>query len=242
MLVPVNEVIELLRPYRSIVLPGFFAVFFVLAFAGIALGSRWYARRTFLAYFFVLLLTFNFIAPVTPLPFISWAHFAEPTSQTVHHDEIRIVDANGNELKIDRHATLDSDGVKVSLLTRAMLEEYDEKRNEKVARHLLEESAKHRQEVMTRSAIDHLRFPSHSLTSTWTPAVLNDTDEFVGVRIYRMTFVTSSGGTEVESYEETLLLEVYPYETTPATSASPNTSPPSSINRTASDATASVVG
>lgn len=228
-----SELIELIRPYRLVILPVFFTVFFLLAFLGVALGSRWYARETFMAYFFVLLLVFNFIAPVTLLPFISWSHFAEPRPQTVHHDEIRIVDANGNELKIDKHGTLNSDGISISRLTEAMLQEYDEEKNEQVTRYLISKSRERRQDVMTRSAIDYLRFPPHSLTSTWTPSVLSGTDRFIGIRIYRMTFVTSSNGTEIRSYEETLLLEVYPDETTAPTLPSQNESPTRSMNRTA---------
>lgn len=78
-----------------------------------------------------------------------------------------------------------------------------------------------------------LQFPNHGLTSTWTSELLEGYDEFVGLRIYRMTVETSPDGTEIESYEEEILFELFPNGTAPERRAAPNTTPPTSINRTA---------
>lgn len=237
-----NSLIESVRPYRHIVVPGFFFGFFAVAFTAIVLGSRWQARPAFLVSVFVLLLVFNFVLPMALSPFVAWSQFSNPTPETVQHDEIRIVDANGKELKMDNRATLTFDGISMAPLTSAMVEEYDEDRNEAVTRHLLNESEAYRHEVNSRSASRFFKFPHHGLTNTWTPEVLEEYDEFVGIRIYRMTFVTSADGTEIEHYEERVLLEIYPDGPAPPVQGTANGTPPDGINRTALNPSTSVVG
>lgn len=233
---PASALVELLRPYRMFILPGFFIGFFAVAFIAIALGRRLYARTAFIAFFFALLLVFNFVAPTALFPFVAWAQFSTPMSETAHHNEIRIVDENGKELKIDNRATLTFDGISIGSLTDKMVETYDDEQNEAVARHLLRESTAYRDELHTRSSARYLRFPHHGLTSSWTPEILREYDEFVGVRIYEMTFVTSSDGTEIEEYDEEMRLEIFPNGTAPDAQRTSNTSPPDSINRTAPSA------
>lgn len=237
-----GTLVEMLRPYRMFILPGFFFGFFAVAFVAIALGDRWRAKTTFVVFVFSLLLIFNFIVPVTLSPFVEWGHFSNPTPETVHHDEIRIVDANGKELKIDRRATLAFDGIAISQLTSAMVEQYDDEQNEAVARHLIAESRAYREDVHSRSPSRFLRYPHHSLTSSWTPDVLREYDEFVGIRIYRMTYVTSPDGTEIEHYEEEMILEIYPNGSPPDAPRTTNTAPPDSMNRTAPSLSNGLVG
>jgi hypothetical protein len=237
-----DTLVEMLRPYRMFILPGFFFGFFAVAFVAIALGSRWHARTTFVVFVFSLLIVFNFIVPVTLSPFVSWGHFSNPTPETVHHDEIRIVDANGKELKMDNRATLAFDGISMGPVTTAMVEQDDDEKNEAVAQQLLEDSRAYREEIQTQSSSRFIRFPHHGLTGTWTPDVLQEYDEFVGIRIYRMTYVTSSDGTEIEHYEEEMLLEIYPGGSPPETPRTTNTAPPDSINRTAPNLSNGLVG
>lgn len=237
-----GTLVELLRPYRMFILPGFFIGFFVVAFAAIALGSRWHARTAFVVSVLSLLLVFNFIAPFALSPFVAWSQFSNPTPETVHHNEIRVVDANGHELKMDNRATLTFDGISLGPLTTAMVEQYDDDKNEVVARHLLKESNAYREELETQSPSRFIRFPHHGLSSSWTPDVLQGYDEFVGIRIYQMTFVTSADGTEIEHYEEEMILETYPDSSSPEIPQTINTTPPDSINRTAPNLSSGLVG
>ncbi|MGM0716604.1 MAG: hypothetical protein ACQET5_05375 [Halobacteriota archaeon] len=94
--------------------PGFFLGFFTVAFIAIALGSRWDARTAFVAFLFSLLFVFDFVAPTALLPFVARGQLSDPTPETVHHDEIRIADSNGKELKMDNRATLTFDGISIA--------------------------------------------------------------------------------------------------------------------------------
>ena len=225
-----SGVVEFLRPFRSFILPLFFFGFFAVTFAAVALSDRRRVRKAYVAWFFVMVVFFNTVSPVTLLPFIGWGHFAQPTPETVVHEEIRIVDEHGNELKLDDRATLTFDSVSVGLLTETILENPD--RTEATVRRLVLDAREYRRTIEDPPWIRYLRFPHHGLTNTWTPEMLREYGTFVGVRIYNTTFVTSPDGTEIDRYEETLLFEQYPFEPVPADPPTPNTEPTRSMNRT----------
>jgi len=116
-----------------------------------------------------------------------------------------------------------------------MLHKWNKTRRETVARQIVLDSRAYRTEVQNPSWKRHLRYPNHGLAVAWTPAILEGYGEFVGIRIYRMTYETSADGTEITAYDEELLLEAYPFGT-PARHPPANTEPPESINRTTPDA------
>ena len=231
---PFQEVIELVRPYASYVLPACFIAFFVSAFIAIGVNERDHVRSVFVAFFFIGLVLVNTVIPVAPLPFVNWGHFAQESQweNEVVHREIRVVDEHGNELKFDDRATLSFDGISLGPLSDAMVNRYSERRNEAVARHLVLEARRYRETVMNPPATRYVRYPHHGMRGTWTPEILEGYGTFVGIRIYEMKFVTSPDGTEVVDYEEELLVEVFPFEASIDRPPSPNETPPESINRT----------
>jgi len=235
-------VVELLRPFRSLILPLFFFGFFAVTFAAIALSDRRRVRRTYVAWFFVIVVFFNTVSPVTLLPFIDWGHFAEPTPETVTYNEIRIIDEHGNELKLDDRATLTFDSVSQGPLISAILENPNDDRTQAAVRRLILDASEYRRTIENPSWGRYILFPHHGLTSTWTPDTLRGYGKFVGVRIYSMTFVTSPDGTEVNRYEETLVFEQYPFEPVPADPPMPNTEPTRSMNRTKANVSPPVAG
>lgn len=227
------ELVVLLRPYASYILPGVFFGFFLAAAAAVALGDRWRSRQAFVGCFFAGVVVVNFVVPMAPLPFVSWGHFSEPTSEVETHTEIRLVDASGNEVKMDDRMTLEFDAVSTGPMIRQIRSDDSDTSDEAAARHLLRQARAYRAEV-AGGQTDALRFPHHGLTSVWTPSLLEEYDRFVGVRMYEMTFVTSPDGTEVVRYDETMVFEAFPSREAAPAPPSNRSTPTRSMNRTGS--------
>lgn len=220
-----RSLVQFLRPYAEFILPLAFFGFFLAA--GLAIYYRRNRRvvTSFLAGFLVVMLLFQTVMPVVVTPFMNWHKFSNPREPTEVRHEIRVVDADGNELRYDNEATLAFNGVRMSALHRQMREEYSEERNREVARFLLERAREYRTQVergtprrgatWTEEGVRPsraIRFPAHGHTSTWTADQLSEYSEFVGIRLYRMEVVTSEDGTEVVSYTERRLFEHYSTE------------------------------
>lgn len=204
------DLVETLRPLAPIVVPLFWVTFFGFALVAIYHHRHQRLRRAFIASFFVGLVFFATISPVVLLPYVQWHKFSTPYPTEVEHLQMRVVDEHGDELMLDNRATLAFEGVRMSGLNNRMVEEYDEATNERVARHLLEQAETYRSSLRSPSPLRYVRFPHHGITSTWTADELETYGAFVGIRIYRLTIVTSDDGKEVLEIEETLLFEAFP--------------------------------
>ncbi|SFR68954.1 hypothetical protein [Halogeometricum limi] len=227
-----DQLVTLLRPYASLVLPGVLVLFFVAASAAVVLSDRWHARRAFVLCFFVGLLLSNFLLPVSPLPFVSWGHFSQPTSEVETYREIRLVDESGHEIKMDDGLTLAFDSVSERQLIRHVRGGQSDARNETEARRLLARASQYREAVGRGETGRIERFPHHGLTSRWTPELLDGYERFVGVRVYEMTFVTSEDGTHVVRYEEAVVFESFPLADAESIPARASSMPTRSMNRT----------
>lgn len=226
-----EELVSLLRPYATYVLPGLLVAFFVSACVAVLLSDRLYARKLFVSCFFVALILSNFALPA-PLPFVSWGHFSEPTSEVETYTEIRFVDEAGHEIKMDDRMTLTFDSVSTTRLTRYLQSGQTPAENDTRARQLLDRGSAYRERIRRGEAGQVGQFPHHGLTSEWTPSLLDDYERFVGVRIYQLTFVTSEDGTEVLEYEEQAVFESYPLADAESIPSRQSSMPTRSMNRT----------
>ena len=120
--------IDMLRPYSDLILPIFFIGFFVVTFTSVYLYKNDRIRTTYITGFLVLLLVMNTVAPVSVLPFINWHKFSDPRAAEQTTYEVRIVDANGRELRYDPKATLKSEGVYMLPLPTKMANEYSDEK------------------------------------------------------------------------------------------------------------------
>ncbi|MFD1597580.1 hypothetical protein [Halobellus rarus] len=227
-----EQLVTALRPYATLILPGFLVVFFVGAAVAAVLSDRWYARRLFVACFFVGLILSNSVLPMAPPPFVSWGHFSQPTAEVETYQEIRLVDESGHELKMDDKMTLAFDSVATTRLIKHMRRGQNTTENETTARLLLDRATEYREAVERGDAEGLARFPSHGLTSVWTPELLDGHERFVGVRVYEMTFVTSEDGTEVVRYEEDVVFEAFPLADEEAIPSRNGSMPTTQMNRT----------
>jgi hypothetical protein len=186
---------------RILLLTGFVLV----TIGAVALSDRPLVRRSYVAGFFACLLLVNAVG-VAALPFVHWHKFsAEGPTVEVDH-QFRVVDAAGRELDYDHRATLGADGVSMYLI-HSRLDEYDDAQRAAVAGYLFERAVLYREAVESRSALHLVRFPPHDIENTWDTPELAGYDAFVGIRLYRIEFVSDAAGTGVESRSETVLEE-----------------------------------
>jgi hypothetical protein len=179
---------------------------FVLAtIVAVALSDRPLVRRSYVAGFFACLLLVNAVG-VAALPFVHWHKFSAEGPAVEVDRQFRIVDAAGRELDYDHRATLGADGVSMYLI-HSRLDEYDDAQRAAVAGYLFDRAVLYRGAVESRSALHLVRFPPHDIENTWDKPELAGYDAFVGIRLYRIEFVSDAAGTGVESRTETVLEE-----------------------------------
>lgn len=217
---PIEAVIELLRPYAVLLLPVFFFGFFFVTALAVYLSDRRYVTKSYVAGFLVVMLLFQTVMPIYITPIINWHKFS--SERPVEHTgyEIRVVDANGKEITLDRRGTLSFNGIQP--FGDRMANEYSEETNDKIAAWLLKRVTEYRMGIergeprrgaMPRDVVESperlYRFPAHS-TGAWSAYELREYSEFVGIRVYRVTTITSDDGTEIVSQSEELVFEKYP--------------------------------
>lgn len=226
------SVVEVLKPYAEFLLPMIFFGFFAVVGITLLLSNRRPGvRKTFVIGFVVVLFMFQVsVVPLSPPPFMVWHKFSDTwDSERVEH-EFRVVDASGQELKFDEKSTMAFEGVRMTALHHRMNNEFSEQERIEAARFLLSSAREYRTAVergdpargfvWTDGGI-RLRylasFPAHGHVATWTPAQTSQYQEFVGIRLYQMTIVTSEDGSEVVSSSEEMVFEYM--EDDPAASA-----------------------
>jgi len=206
----ISMLVDGLRPYAPVVLSITFVWTFLFGLTAVAFGNRkQWLKNGFIAYIFIGLLACNFVFPLAPHPFVSWGHFSEPTTEIVTYQELRLVDEHGTELKFDSRATLTFDSASMRPIRERVRREAADSGESETARALIEQATDYRNSVKSQSMVDKVKFPHHGLTSTWDPETLDQYGEFVGIRLYEMTFVTTPDGTTVTEYEETVVAETF---------------------------------
>jgi hypothetical protein len=139
-------------------------------------------------------------------PLVHWHKYSGEYSQEMTESELRIVDANGNELEYVDRALLGvgSDGPNMDPLV-SEFRECEAGQNRAIAQYMLRAAQDYRNEVATRSIVRRVRFPPHVLHSAWTPSELRSHDRFVGIRLYEITVTTSATGDEFTSRSDRLM-------------------------------------
>lgn len=214
-------ILDTLMDYSHVLHPIIFFGFFFVTGVAILLNRNESARRTYATGLVLVLLLFQIsIVPFFFPPFMAWHKFSKTWDQERVEYEFRMVDANGREVKFDEKSTLAFETVRMVTLHDEMVNDYSAEKNEEIGRWLLESARTYRVDVMEHHPPRGLvwtdggiqlryltRFPAHGHVATWTPAELRQYDEFVGIRQYQMTIVTSEDGSEVVSYSEEMTFE-----------------------------------
>lgn len=185
----------------------FFGGFFLAAFLAIRYAHVSRVRRGFLGGFFAVLVVVALVAPVQPLPMIQWHKFSNPVPQEETVYQLRVVDADGRELRYDSDATLEVDGVYLHRMLDDLVEAEPAEQRE-IGRHLLEKAREYRVRLANPRPSRFFRYPPGGLFGRWTAEKLAEYDEFVGLRVYEMTAETSPDGRTIVDTEEVLVLEL----------------------------------
>ncbi|WP_394740122.1 hypothetical protein [Natronococcus roseus] len=184
-----------------------FPVVYVLFFLGtlgiLAVARRRYAREVWLAGFFTTLLAVTLVG-MPLLPVVDMHKFAQPSEEEETYYEIRMVDASGEELRVDDRATPPVTGTRTSTVGGQLADEYTDEQRLEMGEFYLENVREHRQTVEAgeRSVTDRLQPPRYVDDRAWTAAELEEYEAFEAIRIYEHTVVYSDDNTAVDSTEE----------------------------------------
>ncbi|MDG5820258.1 hypothetical protein [Natronococcus sp. A-GB7] len=196
-----------------------FPVVYVLFFLGtlgiLAVARRQYAREVWLAGFFATLLAVTLVG-MPLLPVVDMHKFAQPSEEEETYYEIRMVDAAGNELRVDDRATPPVTGTRTSTVAGQLAEGYTDDQRLEMGEFYLANAREHRQAVESgeRSVTDRLQPPRYVDDEAWTAAELREYEAFEAIRIYEHTVVYSDDNTAVESNEERLRVTIDPTDGT----------------------------
>lgn len=206
-----DQIVEALSPFADIILPGFYLAFLGGTLLMLVLKHRAFARRLWLAGFLSTLLVVTVLgAPI--LPVVDMHKFSQPSPEERTYHEVRVVDADGTEIRYDTRAVPPMQGTRTSGLGRWMVERFDDERRLEMATFLLSEAEEYRAELLAgeRGGLERLQPPRYVDESRWTAADVRGLERFESIRVYRHTIVFSEDSTEIESSETELRLEVDP--------------------------------
>jgi hypothetical protein len=193
--------------------PVLVASVFVASVVGVVLAVRHSedprVRKSFVAIFFVGLLTVN-VYPASPLlPFSHLHKYTGESSNPTTYYEIYVVDESGDELRYDGNAAPPA-GFLARFAT-AITTDYSEPKAKSAAEYLLKRAIAYRQRIEDgRGVAPHVDFPPHALGDSWDEKTLARHGEFVALRIYRVELRYAESGLSVESRDRTLAARLTP--------------------------------
>jgi hypothetical protein len=191
----------------------FFISFVVMMAAGFYFKDRFQIREFCVRTLVVLVLAVNIIG-IQFVPVVHLQKFGSPSEENITHHEIRIVDANGNEIVLDARAVEPVPysrlhgvyGVWGSMLNGS------NGTNDAVGRHIFTEACSYRQEIQSGPFIwkNSFQIPQHEYGEKWTAKELASYDNFTALRVYRVQKVLNEEETAFETRSETEIYELTP--------------------------------
>jgi hypothetical protein len=210
-----DQLVDALSPFADLILPGFYLAFLGGTLLILVLKHRAYARRLWLTGFLSSLLVVTLLgAPI--LPVVDMHKFPDPSPEERTYHELRVVDADGEEVRYDARAVPPMQGTRTSRLGRWMVEDYSDEKRLEIAGFLIREAEEYRASLLAggRAPIERLQPPRYVDEERWTAAEVRDLSRFESIRVYRHTIVYDEDSTGIESRETELRLEVTPGDDT----------------------------
>ena len=195
--------VAILAESTQILFPVVYVLFFLGTLGILAFARRQYAREVWLAGFFATLLAVTLVG-MPLLPVVDMHKFAQPSDEEETYYEPRVVDAAGNELRVDDRATPPVTGTRTSTVSGQMADGYTDDQRLEIGEFYLENAREHRQAVESgeQSMSDRLQPPRYVDDRAWTATELESYEAFEAIRIYEHTVVYSDDNTAIESTEE----------------------------------------
>lgn len=207
-----DTLVELLGPIADLLLPAIYASFMIGTAVLLALADRRPARRLWLVGLFSGLVVVTLVgAPL--LPFVDMNKYADSTDEEFTYYEIRMVDAEGTELRYDTRAIPPvKGGTRHSRLGGLMVESYSDGERLEMARFLFDSAVEYRAEVEADEArrLERLQAPRYVDSEPWTREDLADVEPFRSIRIYEVTLVYEDDNTGIASRDERERLRIDP--------------------------------
>jgi hypothetical protein len=202
---------------------------FVVFFLGSAVAVRYHdhpAVRRGWSVAFVLMLFVPLVVG-SNWPFVAWVLYGDVAPTETTHYRAYLVESDGDHVRYDARA-LD---VVTSTVMRGYSErlatDSDDPATGRAGEFFVRRANDHRRRVTGRYAVglDYWlphgpRFPRHQLDHRWSPAVTDQYERFVALRVYRVDARIARDGSAIERVDCT------PVRTVPAESVSTATVPP----------------
>lgn len=192
-----------LEPFRNVLFPLVYGGFFLGTLVALALLNRRSVRRLWLGAFFATLLVVTAVG-MPLMPVVEMHKFSEPTDEEMTYYELRVVDADGDELYYDERAAPPMTGSRTSTIAGAIAEEYTDGERMEIGEFYLSQVREYRRDVESgeSSVADRFSPPRYSDDERWTTEDLETYDEFEAIRVYERTVTYTDDNTAIESNEE----------------------------------------
>jgi hypothetical protein len=189
----ISNVLPIFDAISGWIRPVFFITFFVLTAIAYRFRDEFHLRQTYVCVLLISLLVVN-IAGVHLLPIATLHKFQSvgPEERTLY--ELRVVDANGNELPYDARAASPLPGSQVNSLSYHSINVFNQAEREELAKFLFRRAQQYRQYVESNPFVrsDFVKFPRYGLDYRWNQELLSKYVDFVGLRIYERHVVYSA--------------------------------------------------
>jgi len=176
--------------------------FFVMSLVALAFREHDLIRRSYVVVLLCLLLATSLTA-FEPIPLRDVHEYSSVSSEQRTHYEVRVVDAEGDELPYDPLAVPPArEATSLGIVGENMVAgpdartTYTPSQRREVARYLLRSAREYRRRLKAgrRRPATALAFPAHYLRDYWTTDELRDYSRFVAIRVYRTEVTFSENG------------------------------------------------
>jgi hypothetical protein len=187
----------------ALISPRFIIPFVYISFlSGMAVAyifrDRYNMRKLCVGFFIICLLIPN-IAGIHIFPFVNLQKYTYAADDTVTQYQIRVVDEQGQEIRLDPRAV---EPIRPHKITDVFAQDYSQDERDRTFRYIFEEARSYREYVQSRPPIRRstLEFPDHDVNDRWTDSELEEYDAFTAVRIYKVekTFINDNAEVVVE--------------------------------------------
>lgn len=173
-------------------------ILFVLATIGAAVFSRHKWVRAGYVSFLLTFILYCGLLGRAHYPFVSWHLFGYLAEPSIEFYEVRVFDAEGDEVKYDARAVRPALITPIRRLALQMRNMPDQQFQD-LSRFLVERG---RDYLERPRVLDMWRFPPHQIGIRWDKELV---DPPVGLRVYRRQILFSEDGRELVASTDTLL-------------------------------------
>lgn len=208
---------ELFVQHGTVIKAIFFGLFFGGALVALVLRRRGSVRTAFVVCVLLLVLGSG-LTGLQPIPIVNANEYSRIAPGLYEHYDLRVVDADGNELPYDPRAMrpaiqneelaenigrVDSGSEKTDVV-------YTPAERRDVSAFLLANAREYRQSVTAGGdPLSVLKFPPHHLRGHWSAEELEGYSTFVAIRVYRVEVTFTDDGTRTVVGEERLVYEYH---------------------------------